>query len=186
MKKFIFVLAIAALAFSSCNHKGSSREQLQNAIEDFSKKQTTLENISYFPENYTEVQTDSLIANSFKVSIKNYSIMDKDILLKSSRKHNEINLEYHRVFESEIKIVHENKTILETIINAQGFKQNSEDVFWNDATLEHVWVNQQQSNKDQLFLNISFLNPKSKAYKLYEFVVFSDGNKIVELKEAHS
>lgn len=186
MKRFIFVLVVAALVFSSCNHKGSSREQLQNAIEDFSKKQSTVENVTYFPEKYTEIQTDSLIANSFKVSIKNYSLMDKDILLKRSTKNNEIKLEYHRIFESEIKIVHENKIIMETIINAQGFKEYSDDIFWNDATLEHVWVNQQQSNKNQLYLNVSFLNPKSKAYKLYGLVVFTDGNKMVELKETHS
>jgi len=186
MKKSIFLILLIAIAFFSCDRRGSAREQLQHSISEFNKKHTNLEVVMYYPETYTEVQTDSIISNTFKVSIKNYAKMDSQILMSSETEGNKSKIKYHRVFESEINIALASKSILKTKINAEDFKDASHPEFWNNATLEHVWVNQEMSSTEEVNLGISFMNPKSKAYKLYELVVTTEGKQHLNLIEAHS
>lgn len=187
MKKLVFILFLTAIAIFSCNRPESKRENLQNSISEFSKKHAPLNLVtSYFPENYTEVQTDSIIANTFKVRIKNYSNMDSQILVSSETSNAKTKFNYHRMFESEITITTTTKHILSTSIKAQDFKDTVQPEFWNNATLEHVWVNHETSNSKELYLGISIINPKNNAYKLYELVVNTEGQQHLKLIEKHS
>ncbi|WP_033958656.1 DUF4738 domain-containing protein [Psychroserpens jangbogonensis] len=186
MKKSILIVILIAVAFFNCDRRGSARENLQNSISEFNEKHTDLDIVSYYPETYTEVQTDSIISNTFKVSIKNYAKMDSQILMNSETDKTRTKLNYHRVFESEIKITLDSKNIFNTTIRAEDFKDASQSEFWKNATLEHVWVNQETSNTKELNLGISIINPKSKAYKLYELIVNTEGKQDLFLIEEHS
>lgn len=187
MKKSILLLFIVAIAMFSCNRYESKRENLQNSISEFSKKHSYLNLVAqYYPEEYTEVQTDSIIANKFKVRIKNFTNMNAQILMSSETDETKTKLNYHRVFESEITIASATKQLFSSTIKAKDFKDNTQPEFWNNATLEHVWVNQETSNSKELFVEISFLNPKNNAYKLYELVVNTEGQQRLKLIEEHS
>ena len=135
MKQSILILFLIIITFFSCNRPESSKENLQNSISEFSKKYANLNTLTYFPEAYTEVQTDSIIANTFKVSIKNYSKMDSQILINSKTNGTKTKTNYHRVFESQINIALAHKHLLSTTINAENFKYASQQEFWNNATL---------------------------------------------------
>ena len=187
MKKSIGLLLLISFALFCCNRPESKRENLQNSISEFSKKHADLNFSShYYPTDYTEVQTDSLIANTFKVSIKNYSKMDANILVSSENEDKKTTFNYHRVFESEINIKVASKLVFNATISAEDFKDSWQPEFWNHATLEHVWVNQDTSNDKELNLNISVINPKNNAYKLYELVVDNRGKQNLKLIEEHS
>ncbi|WP_323788824.1 hypothetical protein [Psychroserpens sp.] len=186
MKRSILIIVLVAIAIFSCDRRESARENLQNSISEFNKKQTNLEVVTYFPEAYTEIQTDSLISNTFKVSIKNYAVMDSQILVSSEADDKKTKLNYHRVFESEIRIDLASKNIFDAKINAEAFKSASSSEFWDNATLEHVWVNQEASNTSEVNLGLSFINPNSNAYKLYELVVDTNGTQYINLIEEHS
>lgn len=186
MKKSILLILLIAFAFVSCDRRGSHREHLQYSISEYNDKQSSINIVSYYPEAYTEIQTDSLISNTFKVSIKNYSNMDSQILVSSETSKKETTFNYHRVFESEIHIATNSKTVVNTTIRAEDFKNNSQSEFWKNATLEHVWVNQETSDSNELNLGVSIINPKSKAYKLYELIVNTDGKQDLFLIEEHS
>ncbi|WP_431137517.1 hypothetical protein [Psychroserpens mesophilus] len=186
MKKSILLILLIAIGFFSCDRRGSVRENLQKSISEFNKKHTNLDLVTYYPETYTEVQTDSIISNTFKVSIKTYSKMDSNILVSSETVEKQTKIKYHRVFESEINIALASKNILKTTINAEDFKDISPSDFWNNATLEHVWVNQEISTIEEVNLGISFINPINSAYKLYELVVTTEGKQHLNLIEEHS
>jgi hypothetical protein len=187
MKKSVFLVFLMAIAVFSCKRPESKRENLQNSISEFSKKHSDLNLVTrYYPEEYTEVQTDSIIANTFKVRIKNYSNMHSQILLSSETNDTKTKFNYHRVFESEITIAIATKQIFNTTIKAQDFKDIAQPEFWNNATLEQVWVNQETSNNKELHLEISFINPKNKTYKLYELMVTTEGEQHLKLIEEYS
>jgi len=186
MKKSFLLIVLITIAFYSCDRRGSAREHLQNSISEFNDKQTNLDLVAYYPETYTEIQTDSIISNTFKVSIKNYTKMDSQILVSSKKENNNTKLEYHRVFESEIRVAIASKTVFNTTINVDDFKDPSHTEFWNHATLEHVWVNQESSNSQELHLNVSIINPKNKAFKLYELAINTEGRHYLNLIEEHS
>ncbi|MFK7782794.1 hypothetical protein [Psychroserpens sp.] len=186
MKEQILIIVLIAIAFYNCDRRGSARENLQNSISEFNKKQTSLDIVTYYPEAYTEVKTDTIISNTFKVSIKNYAKMDSQILVSSEKSQTKTILNYHRVFESEIQIAVASKNIFKTTINAKDFKDTSQSNFWDDATLEHVWVNQETSNANEINLGISIINPKNSSHKLYELVVDAKGKQELHLIEEHS
>ena len=187
MRKSIALVFLIAVAVFSCNRPESKRENLQKSITEFSKQHADLNIVTaYYPKTYTEVKTDSIIANAFKVSIRNYSKMDAQILVGSETIATKTKLNYHRVFESEIHVALASKTIFNTTINAEGFKNSLEPDFWNNATLEHVWVNQEASNGQEIYISLSFINPKNKTYKLYELMIDRLGKQHLKLTEEYS
>ena len=60
----------------SCDGRQNKRESLQKSITEFNAKYSQSESITFFPKEYTEIVTDSIVSNRVKVSIKNYSSMD--------------------------------------------------------------------------------------------------------------
>ena len=183
MTRFLLLLAILSVSFISCDGRKSKRESLKQSIAEYNKRQSAIEIATYYPKEYTEVVTDTLISNHLKIHIKNYSVEDQSILISSTEKGNLKNSNFHRVFESEVTVVSSTKVIFYTHISAKEFEPHSSDVFWNDATLQHVWVNQELSSKKYVLLNISFINPKDNSYKWYQMSIDMDGNKELKLIE---
>ena len=181
MKKIIYLLVILSIAFVSCDSRKSQNDLLKEAISEYNTKQPKVETISYYPTEYTEVATDTLISNKVNIHIKNYSLIDENILLTKTDNHTK----YHRVFESEISIKTEDKHILSTIINAEKFA-NIKEHFWNNATLQQVWVNQELSTVEEINIDLSFINPLDKTYKLYRMSVNYNGQQEIHLIEEQS
>lgn len=170
----------------SCDQRNSKNEHLKHAISEFNKKQRSLHINTYYPEHYTEINTDSIISNTFKVSLKHFTSENQNILLKQTREQRNTKQEFHRVFECDLVVSVSDKIILKERISAETFRDNHPSTFWNNATLEHVWVNQDLSNKNKLSLGISFINPKTNAFKHYEMHIDNKGNERLILIEDHS
>jgi len=187
MKQLLLFLPILLLCFTmSCDHRTSAKERLEISIAEFGKKQTALKVQSFYPESYTEVKTDSIIANTFKVSISNYSNMNKNLVLTETNSEKNKISKLHRVFESDVLIAVNDKLIFQQHLSAADFKDTTISDFWNNATLEQIWVNQEQSNQTELLLGVSIINPKSKAYKYYEMRFDHAGKKSIQLIEENS
>jgi hypothetical protein len=103
--------------------------------------------------------------------------MDKHIVLNSNSN------EMHRLFESEVEVFAASTSVFKTIINAELFATQKDSPFWKQATLEHVWVNQDLSTVKEVFLDVSFLNPITKDFKLYRMTVDISGKHHVHLIE---
>nr|WP_321235258.1 hypothetical protein [uncultured Psychroserpens sp.] len=187
MKKIVLLVpCIILLVLTSCDGRTSKKERLEHAISEFNKNQKLTSVKHYYPESYAETKTDSLISKTFKVSIKNYTSMDSQILLNQSVKDLKMTSKYHRSFESEIIVTVQDEIIFKRHISAEKFRDISPSEFWKNATLEHVWVNQEISNDKKLILGISFINPKNESYKLYEMRIDKSGNERLTLIEDHS
>ncbi|MDG5491459.1 hypothetical protein [Psychroserpens sp. SPM9] len=187
MKKLLAVIPfIILIIFMSCDRRTSKKEHLEQAVIEFNKNLKTIDINTYYPEYYTETKTDSIVANTFTVNIKNYTLMDTDILVKESIKGIQKTSEYHRVFASDVTVAVSDKIIFNKHISTADFEDVSASTFWQYATLEHVWVNQDQCDTKTLALGISFINPKSNAYKLYEMQIDTNGKEYITLIEDHS
>lgn len=112
--------------------------------------------------------------------------MDAEILMAESINTRQKVTKYHRVFESDIIVSIEDKIIYDHHISVEKFKNLSASKFWKNATLEHVWINQEASTPIKLSLGLSFINPKDKTYKLYEIHIDQLGNERLTLIEDHS
>ena len=186
MKNVLLLIALVAIICFSCDGRQTKKEALQVAVSEFNLKTTPLEVVTYHPKAYVEIVTDTIISNSVKVRIKNYTLLDEQILVSnnSDLTSNEIN--YQRVFESEINISTYSKDILSTHISAKQFRTIEADPFWDTATIQHTWVNQELSTINDIKLDISFINPKNNAYKLYRMSIDAYGQQTLNLIEERS
>lgn len=186
MKKIlIFLPCLIVLLTLSCDKRNSKSEHLKRAVSEFNTKFQPLPLKTYYPEYYTEIKSDSIIANTFKVSLKHYS-SDASIPIKKDVESPIKEQQFHRIFECDMIVSYQDNIIVDKRISAALFSDKNKDSFWQNATLEHVWVNQEFSNRTKLYLGISFVDPNSKAFKLYEMSIDHYGNEQLKLIEEHS
>lgn len=183
MKNLLLLITLVSVICLSCDGRQTKKESLERAVATYNFKNTPLKVATYHPESYVEIITDTLISNSVKVRVKNFSLLDQQILVSETTDESSENLKYQRVFESEIKISTATKDILNAHISAKQFKATIDDPFWNTATLQHVWVNQELSNAKTIKLDMTFINPKNEAYKLYRMSVDINGQQTLYLIE---
>ncbi len=185
MKNILFLITIISVLFISCDGRKSKNVALKESIKAFSQKESNLELVSFYPEEYTEVVTDTIISNKMKVHIRNYSL-DKTILISNSDTTSPKKIRYHRVFESDVIITSPSKELFKTHISAIQFASLHPDEFWDNATLQHVWLNEELSTPEDIQLEMSFINPQNESYKLYRMSVDHFGQQRIILIEEHS
>lgn len=187
MKKYLIILpCVLSIVLMSCDRRTSKSEHLKKAVSDFNNQYKLNNTNNYYPETYTEIKTDSIVSNTFRVSIKNYSLNDRSIFTKHTSKEKTNTKALHRVFACDLIVSVSDKIVLKEYISADTFQAYESSEFWNNATLEHVWVNHDTSNDQKLSLGVSFINPLNDNYKLYELLVDNHGNERIVLIEEHS
>lgn len=182
----LFLPCVFLILLMSCDHRNSKSEHLKHAVSEFNKNQKSIHINTYYPEYYTEIKTDSIISNTFKVSLNNFASKNDNILISESQETWKNTREFHRVFQCDVVVSVSDRIIIKERFSAETFRDNKGSKFWINATLEHVWVNQDLSNQNTLTLGISFINPKTKAFKHYEMHIDPHGNERLMLIEDHS
>ena len=181
MKYILILLIVSTSFFMSCDRRMSKHESLQHAISEFKSKQVAIDVVTYIPKEYTEIVTDTIINNKVNIHIKNYSLMGDNVVVKPDN--DSYKTEYHRSFESEIVVYNADKIWFKTHLNAKTFADNNYGLFWNNATLQHAWVNQEESNGENICILVSFVNPSTKSYRLYQLYIDETGIYKTSLKE---
>ena len=185
MKNILLLIGVISMISLSCDGRKTKKESLSAAISMFKLNNTSIQKVTYTPEAYVEIVTDTLISKNIKVSIRNYSLLEEHILFSDVNHIPSKNIHYQRVFESEINITMHSKVIFSTCISAQQLRAIDSNPFWENATLQHTWVNQELSTLGDIKLDISFVNPKNDAYKVYRLSVDSSGQHTFNLIEGH-
>ena len=62
MKNILIVLILVCVGFVSCDGRKSRSESLKKSVAEFNEKQSDVVIVSYYPKEYTEVVTDTLIS----------------------------------------------------------------------------------------------------------------------------
>jgi len=184
MKKIIIILLIVN-SFINCDGRERTKQIRKDSISKFKIETQKIDLEIYYPEHYVEIETDTIINPKTHVNIKNYTLMDISVLANETlSKDNTKITKYHRVFQSEITIFQKSKPVLKTILNAENFNYNTNDSFWNNATLEHAWVNKTRSTSELVSIEFSFINPNNiNHYKYYRMEVDHKGNQTIYLLE---
>ncbi|HEX9826366.1 MAG TPA: hypothetical protein VGA80_07180 [Flavobacteriaceae bacterium] len=182
MKYLLILLMVFTTFFMACDGRTSKSESLKNAISEFNGNYHIQNNfVTYIPKEYTEIITDTIIENKVNIHIKNYTLMDENVI--NSFDDNIHKLEYQRSFGSEIVVYNLSGVWFKTHLNASTFPENNHNSFWNNATLQHAWVNQEDSSGDNVSILVSFVNPTTKSYRLYQLHIDKTGICNTTLKE---
>lgn len=171
LKNIGLLLVIVSLTLINCEGRKTPEQSLKESVEAF-KAKTTIEDINYTPERYSEVKIDSTLTNGFSINVKHYTDMKHAFVLTKS-KDNRIEKINFRHWISDLKISFNNNIVVNTKVNNSFIKQLS--TTQNDFNYSHLEILQEKSTKDSITINLYALKPKSKDYLIYELKVYNDG-----------
>ena len=185
--KYVFVLCIIAFSLIGCDGRKDSKTVLEDSLSEMRQKYQTKHEI-LFPQEHLKNVTDTIYSNGFQIRISNYTLNDKNILVSNTleKERNTRIIKYYRVSESEITVCKDSKLLFVKHFNSDNFKYKTDSEFWNNATLEHVWVNDDIYNFEQMNINFSFINPIDNTYKMYRMHIDEKGIENTYLIEDHS
>jgi hypothetical protein len=139
--------------------------QQNKLIDSFS------EHITYIPETYTEITTDTILSDGTRIAIKLYSDMNTSVL-KSFKKDAIQYKEHHREFNAHIFVYKQNSEIFNNIINKEFLSSSLvSSANLEDTTLKNVEIDEMTSYLDNLLVvDLTFAkidNVVSSVYKIY-------------------
>lgn len=180
--RVLFVLFFAlTITFLSCD--GRDRKYKTNAevlkehklFESFSKE------ITYIPEQRTEIYTDTLLSTGFHVKLQYYSINDSYSTKTIKSPNNPNKTTHFKNFEAQVQVLKNEKHILQGNINKTLFQAFESAAFWDTAIMQYVWIDYQHSSQDHVTLNTSFNIPKTEVYKDFSIIINKFGE--IDIKQ---
>lgn len=187
MKNVLFLLAIVFLVFVGCD--GKDRVHLTNSeiLKEHKLLDSFSEKVKYIPEQYSEVVTDSLYDNGFRVKIKMYTDLDRDVLFTKTEESITYK-EHYRNFKFDILIEKNNSIIYQKsfdkdIINKElaVFSNNipKSSLYFNFgklAVLKYIEVDYEPSLKNMIIINFMYAIPNTDRYSTHSLIVNDKGN----------
>ncbi|MCX7549424.1 hypothetical protein [Xanthomarina sp. F2636L] len=187
MGKYIFTLVLMCIGIASVSCDGRYRVYKSNTdilienklLDSFS------ENITYIPESYTEVVTDTILSNGFHIKMKTYSNMEKSVLYEF--KQDTINFkEYHREFISEVIITKNSKEVFNKIVDKQFF-EITENLHLKNSIVKLMVDESSSVKNNSMILSAMIQTTDSKKIRFYDIIIDAEGTyKLKEAKELYA
>ncbi|MFL0352451.1 hypothetical protein [Xanthomarina sp. GH4-25] len=183
---FSSLFLILFILLASCDgrdrvFKSNTEVLLENKLLD-----SFSENITYIPESYTEVVTDTILSNGFHIKMKTYSNMEQSVLNTFNR--DTINhKEYYREFVSEVIITKDSKEIFNKKVDKQFLDTIIEDLQLNNAIVKLSLDESSSIEDNKVVLSAMIQKIDSKNIHFWDLVIHSEGTyKLQEVKELYA
>ncbi|WGD34651.1 hypothetical protein [Olleya sp. YS] len=166
MNKFIVLILAVFIALVSCDGRDRIHKTPQEVLIENKLLDSFSENIKYFPKEYVESTTDTVLSNGFRVKIKTYTDMENAVL-QSFTVDTIKNRHYFREVISEVVVFKENK---------QVFKQNIDDTFLSvidtDYIINEMYLDEEKSlETNNLHLIASLCIPRTVNCPVYSIII---------------
>ena len=180
MRYLYFLFILTTVTLFNCDgraraHKKNVQVLNENKLlESFSKK------IEYTPKQYTEIVTDTILSNHFRIKLKYYSLSN-DIMIKHQKLHNEWSYTHHFTnFEAKLNIQFSNSSEINLSINKESFTNFNNEAFWSEAIMQYPWVDYEATTKNTVSINVSFCKPESRSCLDYRLTFTDKGDYTIK------
>ncbi|WP_034039965.1 DUF4738 domain-containing protein [Wocania ichthyoenteri] len=176
MKKLCVLIFIIIITLVSCDGRDRKYKTNAEVLKENKLFDSFSEEIKYIPAQRTEVLTDTILSTGFQVKIQYYAL-DNDYSSKTVKPSNKINKILHfKNFEAHFQISKNKKLVTQNIINKELFKKFGSPAFWEQAIMQYVWIDYENSTEDFIVLNTSFNIPETEIYKDFSIAINAFGN----------
>lgn len=176
--RLLFIISVFSIfTFLSCDGRDrvyqTNTEVLakHNLLQSFSKKTTLI------PESYTRIETDTILSNQFRIKLAYYSLADRLEITRNN------DTQLYANFEAQLQVTCANNILLNETINKALFKRFNSIIDWDDAIMQHVWIDYESASENNVQLNVSFYTPKTGNYK--DFCLTIDRKGALKIKEVN-
>lgn len=185
-KSAFYCLAIigCVCVFASCDGRDKAYKTPADSLKEKKLLDSFSENVQYFPKEYAEVETDTIMSNGFRVHITSKTEMDSTVL-RSFTQDSIIHKHFYRDVRSNIVISHNDKLILETNLDKSYFKElyPSDSDFFEDAILQSTWLDDNHLGENEILINLTFCVPDTDHCIFYQMLINKEGEFTVTENE---
>lgn len=181
MNKLLFLLFLSIVTLASCDGRDRKYKTNTEVLKENKLLESFTEEIKFIPEAYTEIETDTILSNGFKVKIKYYSIESDFVLETRKSKNDSIIKIHHKNFEAQLLVLKNNTIISKSLINKRLFYEFESDPFWANAIMQFIWIDYDASNENTLYLNTSFCTPNTDECKDFTLNINEQG--VIQIEE---
>ncbi len=174
---FILLISIVT-SFYSCDGryralKNPTETLTENHLKaSFSKKET------FYPQEYTEAVTDTILNNGYRVNIKAFTQMDNTVVLTENT--GQIShIDHFRNIVSDIRVYNDKQQIFASTIDKLFLKAHTDklQIDLKSYILKGIEVNQLKSlEKNKVVIDIWYAQPKTANSLFYQLVIDRKGN----------
>ncbi|GGG49849.1 hypothetical protein [Bizionia arctica] len=174
MSKFILLLVFIGIVSVSCDGRDRVYNNNSAVLKENKLLDSFSESITYIPETYTEVVTDTILSNGFHIKMKTYSSMEKSVL--NEFKQDTINhKEYYREFISEVIITKNSIEIFNKKVDKQFFETIKNDLQLNNSIVKIMVDESSSIEKDRIVLSAMIQKTNSNKVTFCDIVIDSEG-----------
>ena len=179
MKK-LYLLVLLIVTFISCDGRYKAKRNHIDALKEAKLFESFSEELKFFPKEYTEIKTDTLLSNGFEIKI-DYHSLENDFVIKTSKKSKDTSIRKHfKNFEANLYVLKSNIPIANNTINKSLFYNDTNKAFLDNAIMQYAWIDYNSVTKNSVQLNTSFILPETEKFKDFVITVYDDGKKIAE------
>jgi hypothetical protein len=180
MNKLCLIFVLFLIAFTSCDGRGRKHRTNAEILTESNLLKSFSEEVKYIPEHYTEIITDTILNNNFRIKIKYYSL-NNDYVSSNNSSNEALVINHYKNFEAKIQVLNNNNIITENIINKHIFSKFENPEFWSKAIMQFIWVDYNASTKTSVNINTSFCLPETETCKDYAITINKFGT--IQIKE---
>ncbi|WP_298239395.1 hypothetical protein [uncultured Algibacter sp.] len=191
LHKLPLIFVLFGIVLCSCDGRKSKNDLLKESIIKFKDSIEPIEIVKYFPKEYEETQTDTILSNGYAVHIKAYVSM-KDAVSNEYQIDSKTTIkDVFRKRLYEINVEREGVLIFNKLINTNFFSSHGkiEKLNLSKTIVNNIEVNQELSMQDNLFLTAEIVNVSSEKAKYYKHTFFNiiiDSKGIHQLNKLHT
>lgn len=186
MKRFIFLLVFATIGIVSISCDGRDRVFKTNTEVLIENKllDSFSENISYVPETYTEIVTDTILNSGFHVKLKTFTVMDKHVI-HAFKQDTVVYKKYYREFVTDVIVSKNSKEIFNERIDKQFIHKLNNNLHLNNAII-NVMVNQSSSIENHgLILSAMIQDIQNETITFCDIFIDLEGNLVLKEVQEH-
>ena len=174
MNKLIVLLLLMIITLLSCDGRDRKHKTNEEVLKENKLLDSFSERIKYIPETYSEVETDTILSNGFRVKIKTYTEMQDNVF-------NEFVIDtikykfYYRNYTGKLDVFYNKRSILKETINKSYLNKNNDKDFWDDAIMAGIELDEHNSTKKEVIISVLYCIPESEICKEFNITVNKEG-----------
>ncbi len=183
MYRLSALIILIIIMFSSCGESDRKQKTNEEILKENKLLDSFTESVKYIPETYSEVETDTILNNGFRVKIKTYTEMQDNVL-------NEFVIDtikyrfHYRNYTGKLDIFYNNTSVLKETINKSYLNKNKDKTFWDDAIMAGIYLDEHSSTKEEVIISVLYCIPESEICKEFNIIIDKKGNTSLEELES--
>lgn len=181
ISKLILLVLLLVLTFASCDGRHRKYKTNTKNLEQNNPLISFNEHTTFLPKQDLKIVTDTIMNNGFQIKINYNTVGRYNVLKVKNEKLNQAFNVHYKNFEAKLYVLNKGKVINDSIVNKKLFHEFETPQFWNNAIMQHLWVDYQASTEDQLILKTAFNIPNTEIYK--DFVLKIDKRGLIKIEQ---